>query len=248
MPKQPKRTEWSYTQVADDIEAIKALMSDDRHRIGRDTSVLNGFYTGEYGGEAIVVNYDAIPEFYEKLADSALDRALKSDGTVDKSLVLNSVYELVTEQMPYSLDGVKEVNKKLGVTDFRKVSLSAYASKNTGVCRHQALLVATILEILKNRGVLNGAISVDRNLQWTDEGEQEGHAWARYTSKAGQVFILDVAHQFIGTLEQSQQIESGWNYLRDEEKHALTLILEFDAKDVSMRGLLRRLRDTLRSV
>lgn len=237
---------WNYTRVAGSIHDIKRLISDKRHLIGRDTNVLNGIYTGAYGGEAIVVDYDTMPEYYDRLADSALDRALNPDGTVDKSLVLNSVFDVATELMPYSLEAVDAVNKKFNVGDFRKISLSAYVSNNAGVCRHQALLVTAMLEILKNRGVLHGEASIDRSVQWTEQGDPEGHAWVRYTASNGQVYILDVAQEFIGTLEQSQQKAYGWNYVRPGEQVARTEILPRQAGRIATSGLIEGIPEHLR--
>lgn len=211
------QTEWQYTQSAKSIDQIRRLIHDRRYLIERDSSVLNGIYAGAYGGEAIVVDYDREQEYYDRIVDSALDRALKPDGTPDKGLILESVFNVATELMPYSLDGVDKVNKDLNIADYQKVSLLAYVDSNVGVCRHQALLVTAMLEILHNRGIVKGTASIDRNIQWPEEGDPGGHAWVRYTNGSGQVYILDVAQGFIGTLEQSQNRESGWNYLRPEE-------------------------------
>ncbi len=211
------QTEWGYTQSAKGIDEIRRLLNDKRHLIERDGSVLNGIYSGGYGGEAIVVDYDREHEYYDRIVDSALDRALKPDGTPDKGRILDSVFEVASETMAYSLDGADKVNDELGVKDYQKVSLAAYAEAGIGVCRHQALLVTTMLEILHNRGIISGTASIDRNIQWPEEGDPGGHAWVRYTNSAGQVYILDVAQKFIGTLDESQSRESGWNYLRPQE-------------------------------
>jgi hypothetical protein len=213
-----------YTMMARNVQELRRLISDKRHLIGREESVLGGIYAGSYGGEAIVVDYDRDPLFYDSIADQVVARATRADGSIDKSELLDGVYEVVSELLPYSKEAVDNVNEKYNIKDYQKISLSVYVDEKAGVCRHQALLVATVLEILKNRGVTRGAASIERSIQWPEEGDPEGHAWVRYTNGSGEVFIIDVAQNYIGTLEESQSREMGWNYLRPEEAKDPTII------------------------
>ena len=229
---------WQYTQKAENVDDLRRLIKDDRYLIGRDTSVLDGIYAGSYGGEAIVVDYNREHEFYDQIADKVVDACLKQDGVIDKSLILETVFKTVTEQMPYSQAGVNELNAKYSIKDYQKVSLAAYAHEGVGVCRHQALLVTTILEILKNRGIVRGTASIDRSIQWPEDGDPEGHAWVRYTNNAGDVYIIDVAQQFIGTLEESQSQSRGWNYLRPGETIAAKPKVVMDIGKTSTSGLI----------
>lgn len=206
-----------YTMLAKDVENLRKLISDKRHPIGRDQSVLEGIYAGSYGGEAIVVDYEKDPEYYDAIVDVVIDKATNQKGTLDKAQVLDSVFETVTEFLPYSQELVDDVNARYGIKDFQKISLSVYIHEKAGVCRHQALLVATILEILKKRSIIRGNASMERSIQWPEDGDPEGHAWVRYTNGSGEIFIIDIAQQFIGTLEESKSRKRGWNYLRPNE-------------------------------
>jgi hypothetical protein len=207
--------QWCYTDHMRDESALLALESDRRHLISRDTSVINGIYAGNYGGEAIVVDYDKNFRGYDKLTESAIDYASSKKGVIDKTKILNGVYETVKSVMPYSTEGVEFVNKKYKVQDYDKVSLFAYINNHSGQCRHQALLTTTILQLLIQRGILGGHASVDRSIQWLEDGSRSGHAWSRYVDSSGRILILDVAQEFIGTLDQAQSREFGWNYLRE---------------------------------
>lgn len=245
------QTDWSYTQHFKrgdpmDTDAKKRILTGNRHTIGRDTSVLNGVYTGNYGGEAIVVDYDREKSYYDALADTVLERAVKSDGSIDKSLVMDAVFDVVSELMAYSQDGVQAVNDVHDIKDHRKVSLALYVEAGVGVCRHQALMVTTLFEILKNRGIIRGTASIDRNIQWPEGGDPAGHAWVRYTNGSGEVFIIDVAQKFIGTLEESKTQTRGWNYLRPGEIAEESPKVLMEVGSVASSGLITGIPEHLK--
>ena len=83
-----------------------------------------------------------------------------------------------------------------------------------GVCRHQALLCGYLLEKLIKDERISGKVSVDRNFV---EG-LGGHAWARYTTDRGKVYILDVAQNYKGCLGDMTKKQSRWFYERPEDK------------------------------
>ena len=187
------------------------------YEIGQGTGVLNGLYRGRNGDETIVVDYDNRTADYDALADRALNRAIGYQDTDDYQRVLADVCTFVGNTIHYSDEGLLHVNMFYGINEHTITSLSIYIDEGVGVSRHQALLTATIIEILHNRGILNGLASVEHNNEWKENGENGGHAWVRYTDSIGSVFVLDVAKNFFGTLEESQERDDGWNYLHPED-------------------------------
>lgn len=203
--------DWDYTVA---IKDRHGETYQQRHLIGRDTTIDGGVYYGTYGGEAIVVDTQKYPKSYEVLLNDVIERS-KSDGVVKRSNVLQSVFDIVSEKMKYSKDGVSQIVGNL--PDGTKIELSNFINSGVGVCRHQALLVGVLLERMKALGHISGDISVDRNKMWKPNGERSGHAWVRYTASNGLVAVLDVAqHKFM--LLDDVDSRKDWNYLRPEEQ------------------------------
>jgi hypothetical protein len=145
-----------------------------------------------------------------------IEHSTKENGKIDKSKILGNVYDVVKEAFPN-----QDMEKVNAIYDFYRVwgdgliSLDIFIENGTGVCIHQALTVAAVLESLKEKGVVGGRPSVDRNSGYSN-GKNYGHAWVRYTNSAGEIFIIDTALEFKGSLKKA--IEFGkWNYLRPGE-------------------------------
>ncbi len=179
--------------------------------IGRDVPVIGGVYLGASSREAIVVseNSKLMTEFYQTIKDQ-LDEA-RDAGINIKSMVMKMVYDYVLEVMPYSQNEVDKIAKDYKLGRDEKISLEVYLNRKAGVCRHQALMVAYILESLKRDGYVRGDISVDRN---SVKG-LGGHAWVRYTNSRGVVYIIDPAQKYLGRLENVQG--ERWFYERPED-------------------------------
>ncbi len=214
---------WEYTH------AIKRREGGDtyqgRHIIGRDSALNGGVYTGTYGGEAIVVDTEKYPDEFEELLSDVRSRIVDKSGREQRGKVLGAVFDVVSEKMRYSQEGVEkilgEIAENQGRSDFRdgtKIPLNEFILEGVGVCRHQALAAGVLLERLKDDGLIRGQVSVDRSQRWSPKGEPEGHAWVRYTSHSGAVVILDVAQGYFGPLEDSEGRKRGWDYLRPEEQ------------------------------
>lgn len=195
--------------------------------IGRDSRISGGVYYGTYQGEAIVIDPEKYPDIYDKWYKEAKQLATDK-GSIDRNYILYSVFRTVKMEMPYSMNGVDDVlssiAKDKGDSKFQdgtKVELSIFMNGHVGVCRHQALAAGVLLERFVDEGYLKGKVSVDRNESWDANGEPEGgHAWVRYTTSADEVYILDVAQDYAGTLEDSKD-NAHWNYLRPEEKQQI---------------------------
>ena len=217
----PERAEWGYTVQARQKFGERYL---GRPLIARDTPVIGGVLYGTYGGEALVVDPAADPHAWDPLYADALRRATGPDGRVKRDRVMDAVFDVVSERMKYSQKGVERILKEIGgargqFVEGTKVELGWFIAEGVGVCRHQALACCALLEMFKRDGHIRGDVSLDRNENWSPKGEARGHAWARYTSKAGTVFILDVAQRFIGELEEAGA--SAWNYRRPSDPSGL---------------------------
>lgn len=178
-----------------------------RHVIGRDCRINGGVYLGGGEREAIVVDdkkYGELGDTYDELLRRR-EKAVKEGGAF-KAGILTDVYELTMEKLPYRQDIVDDLVRDYGHD--HKVSLTTFMNRGGGVCRHQALLAAYLLERLKDEGKINGKVSVDRNYV---EGKG-GHAWVRYENSAGTVFIIDPAQHYAGRLDDAG--EDQWFYER----------------------------------
>lgn len=189
----------------------KEKIFQGRPIIGRDRKIDGGVYLGGGAREAIVVDGEkdpALERVYQELLKKR--RKAQSRGKSFKDGILEEVWSLVSQVMPYNEQQVLDVDRRLSKPD-SKVYLSAYIGG--GVCRHQALLTGFLLERLSQDGLVGGKVSIDRNYV-PGEG---GHAWVRYTNSGGDVFILDSAQRYIGRLDEMSEDRDRWFYERPED-------------------------------
>ncbi len=219
---------WEYTDYGKDVlsqlgefeerelpEGEKAGFFQERRLITRDSPINDGVYVclhQDLSREAVVVDdkkQKKLGEVYQKLLRRR-ERAQQRGETFKKG-VLPEVFNLVLEILPYDREKAEQVvsgSVKIG----RKVALEIFIENQAGVCRHQALLVAYLLERLKREGKIHPqSISVDRNFI-VGKG---GHAWVRYVNSVGEIFIIDPAKHFIGKLDDPKRPD--WPYERPEE-------------------------------
>ena len=217
-----KEPQWERTRLAE--QRLPTIPEEKgrfrgREMIHHDSPIAGRVCVGSFGREAIVVDWrhEGRPGRGASLAtlyDSAVERATV-EGRFRKSLALRAVYDTVNEHfIDRSSTGVERLNQSVGAGSDTKVHLDCYISRKTGVCRHIALTCAAILEHMIDNGLLAGRVSNDRN----SIADQGAHAWCRYTSSTGTVFILDVMQKFFGTLEESTRL-AAWDYARPEERH-----------------------------
>lgn len=194
-----------------------------RPPIGHDTPIEGGAYDGLYGGESIIVDREVYPDGFWSVMDKVIKEVGLPNGRIDKGLVLDSIYDNVTQAMHYDSDAVKKILESHGGKDGTKIPLDEYIQKGVGVCRHQALFVGQLLEYFCSRGLLAGKVSVERSaMKSKTSGKYDGHAWIRYTNGAGMVYIIDVAQQKIGLLEEFMKMrmdgnEDIWEYGRESD-------------------------------
>lgn len=69
------------------------------------------------------------------------------------------------------------------------------------------------------RGELTGRVTAEVNQRLADNS---AHEWARFTDSFGEVYIIDPAHGYFGTLKDSLDLTSDenkrWYYFRDDER------------------------------
>ena len=197
------------------------------------TSIIGGVYLGAHAREAIVVDDRTQAEgdkilrgFYEHEFKINLESSATRVGYMPKQLALGHVFKTVSEKMPYDAHRVHLLVQQLsqGEQD-KKIHLSSFLLSGVGVCRQQALLVGYLLEKLKQEQrpdlKILGTFSIERNaMAVADESREGAHVWVRYTGSSGQPWIIDVAQQKIGPLEQLMQQKTFWEYARPDERIA----------------------------
>ena len=189
-----------------------------RFAIEDDTPIIGGVSYGEHRGEAVVVNPEGTPKYYQDWYQESIARA-SLHGVIRREKVLRGVYDTVDARMRYSKDGVDDiVQDRMG----KKIDLGVFMKAGVGVCRHQALACAALLEFHKDDRHIRGTPRVNRNIRVRKGAEPEGHAWARYNSHDGSIMILDVAQWYFGTLEASRNRGTRFwgEYRTDADKRA----------------------------
>lgn len=184
-----------------------------RFIISRDKPINGGVYLGGAEREAIVVDDQKDPYLNTVFEEVIRRRQLaQSQGKDFKDGLLETVWELVNEVMPYDVKRVIQIIKALLGPD-KKIYLSSFIGG--GICRHQALLTGYLLEKLAREGLIGGRVSIDRNFV----PGKGGHAWVRYENSVGEVYILDSTLYYIGGLKDMS--EGRWFYERPEDKSKL---------------------------
>ncbi|MFA5183506.1 MAG: hypothetical protein WC405_19510 [Syntrophales bacterium] len=176
--------------------------------------MIGGVYLGKSQRDAITVDIDPSRGYVQlqALYDKA-KAAASINGEVRRGLILNAVYEAVNSAFrTRNENAVQSLLAKYGVGPDQKIALDVFIAEGTGVCRHVSLACTALLEMFKKEGHIRGTASVDRN------GLEIGaHAWCRYTSSSGEVFILDPMHGYIGSLNESRE-NAYWDYFRPEDR------------------------------
>lgn len=206
-----RHIEWNKTKLAQErLKEMGLYEEPDRESktgfylgrpiIGRDTPINGGVYVGGGGREAIVVDDtekgSLLPDVYRELLEIRQKDMAK--GRHFKEGILTDVFELVQKRLPYKYDSVNKIALEYRLGPDRKVYLNVYLKEEAGVCRHQALLGAYLLERLGKEGKVGGKVSVDRNFV----PGLGGHAWIRYTNSRGDVIMIDPARQIIAGLDE----------------------------------------------
>lgn len=179
--------------------------------IGRESrSMRNGAY-GSRGSEQIIID-DKSRQVRNIVNDQVarLTQMGESSTTGERAL-LKDVMVGVSEALRYDLPATEKLcephygNKGM-------IMLSEFLDKGIGVCRHQAVLAALIMESAIENGLLYGQVSVERN---QDIVARSGHAWAVFKSEYGDI-IVDSAQHFVGSREEAAKMNR-WHYNVSDE-------------------------------
>lgn len=176
--------------------------------IGRDTPINGGVYLGGGQREAVVVDDTKSPYLDNVYSDLIRETESDRQNGRFKSAILTRVFDKARQVLPYDLSKTEQIAAPY--SNDNKVSLDVFIANKVGVCRHQALLTAYLIERLKKDGYVRGTASIDRN----SIAGKGGHAWVRYTNSGGEVYIIDPAQNFIGKLDHITSEQGRWFYQR----------------------------------
>ena len=167
-----------------DIHGKKYLYNDEtgiyHEIIGRNTDGVNGkvqLSTNIQESTLVDSGAEAIKGLYSRLRKSLEREATEGDR---EEYVLRRVLETTQEALRYNAEKTDEICEPYRSSD-RIMPLSRMVEFRAGVCRHQALLAASLIESLCKDGFLQGRVGVERNGNY-DRGEDDfsGHQWASY--------------------------------------------------------------------
>jgi hypothetical protein len=180
--------------------------------IGRaSSSVMNGVYGTSSSEWVVVDNEDPLTT---EVVDEVLDELheLGKTPTNQTYTLLKHIETRVSEVLDYDLDEVDQMSEP----HYRKkglINLSDYIEAGVGVCRHQALLAALLIETAINENLLDGTVGVERNVDLELNG---AHAWAVYRDGVHPDLIVDPANNFVGTRAEAKRRKL-WRYLVSDE-------------------------------
>ncbi len=177
--------------------------------IGRNSLTVRG---GVYGtirpdSEFVLIDHES-PQVKELERELLLRTSGIKDGDFVK--LLPHVRALTAERMKYDLAKVESICSPY-YSVHGIIRLSELIDAGVGVCRQQALLAATLIESLIEKGKLHGSVHVERNHDTEAHG---AHAWAVLSGASKEDIIIDPAQKFLGTRKTAR--ESGkWRYYVD---------------------------------
>jgi hypothetical protein len=119
------------------------------------------------------------------------------------SLYVEACFKHVSRKM--SFDDNRELTKKLLEKHGNGSLMSLqkeFMARRRGLCRHQGLICAAVLERLHQEHRINGTGIINENLI-----DDDGHLWAEYINRDGRRIVLDPAKNYLGDPEGGP-----WNY------------------------------------
>jgi hypothetical protein len=176
--------------------------------IGRKSSSVRGGVYGTRSSEFIVI--DDKSRLLKKVVDDFMETLPSGDDaeTLSTMSILQRINFRVANVLRYDLERAERISEPhyghKGLID-----LSEYVEHGVGVCRHQALLAAHLIEEVIDKGYLKGRVGVERNHDLEANG---AHAWAVYKSDTSEDVIVDPANHFVGSRKRAQK-EGRWRYV-----------------------------------
>lgn len=130
----------------------------------------------------------------------------KSNNPPEKTpdtLYVEACFKHVSKAM--SFDDNRKTTESL-VNEYGNGSLISlqkeFMSKRRGLCRHQGLICAAVLERIHQENRIGGTGIINENLI-----DNNGHLWAEYINQDGRRIVLDPAKNYLGDPEGGP-----WNY------------------------------------
>ena len=208
--------------------------------IERDTPVIGGVWASKSRENIWVAPND--PDF-KKIFWKVIRFIEKTWRSEPRSLsaelkIVDKAHEIVKQEFKEKRN-LRSIDREEIIDSFREVPfISIWTLFRLGVdkCRHQAVVLAAVLQKLQEEDYLGGRISLDRSRQAHGGG---GHAWVRYTDTSGTIWIMDLSKHFNNSLEKAFEIwkkdhHAVWPYWRPEDVNYLNAywIRKFQLKDL----------------
>ena len=192
----------------------KYYTADSKEVIDRNTNGVNGKVQLSSVRESIFVDSDspAIREVYAQLKEQ-INEQERLGYKLDESRLLALAYVLTQDTLKYDGERTENICIPYYYQWNERLNLSKMVEAGVGVCRHQALLVASLIESLHNDGFLQGQVGVERNMNTMPGNEFGGHQWASYRldDDHDNDIIIDPAQSYLG-LRQHGHLEYAWDY------------------------------------
>ncbi|HBR80709.1 MAG: hypothetical protein UW63_C0032G0006 [Candidatus Uhrbacteria bacterium GW2011_GWF2_44_350] len=202
-----------FLETGDDPDSEEKFFQG-RLLIHRDSPINGGVYLGGAVREAIVVDdtkfdQEVFLRVYRE-ATEVLTQLIRNQQNLDS--FFPRLLEIVNRALKLSVEKTEEIVIRYLTGEEQKISLGVFLHEGYGVCRHQSLLTAYIIEkaILEKR--IFGRVSVDRNFI----AGLGGHSWVRFTDPSGRVTVIDTTLKYIGDVHGCN-VQNPWDYCRPEE-------------------------------
>ncbi|MCX6781091.1 MAG: hypothetical protein NT003_03185 [Candidatus Magasanikbacteria bacterium] len=185
----------------------------DRRIAGFDTRVTDSVYMGHSPREALVI--DPRPEgeimrLYRKfrwlrlrfMAEYLWQHRARMNRGIMQREQLFLLMRFVQDEMPFDKHRAERLVAEYNAKNDVKLTLDVFIRARAGVCRHQVCLYAVLVELLQEHGHMGGKVSLQRGKFY-----RMSHAWVRFTSEWGQIYIIDPAQDRFGNIAEMGEHE-----------------------------------------
>jgi hypothetical protein len=133
-----------------------------RFIIGECTRVNGGIYLSSSGNEEIVVDesHGTLSEVYNLLVSRLSRRGIIKDRASEYQIVAEAI-KIASETLAFKHEDDEALSYLRTLADGQKVSLDLYLQEGIGGARHQILLLAYLLEKLRDAKVVYGCTYID---------------------------------------------------------------------------------------
>ena len=174
----------------------------------KSPSMKDGVYGTSNSEQLHVDNEDVLVAGIVNQTIVELKRGLEENPELTQRTILRYIKDEVREVLKYDLDGTNKMSEPY-YEQRGMIHLSEYIKAEIGVCRHQAVLAALIMEEAISQGILRGTVGVQRNHVPELHG---AHAWAVFRDERNHAIIVDPAQNYVGTRDEAKSDKRRWNY------------------------------------